>query len=426
MSSTSGARDQRADTTLLDEEGSEHLAGTPVTADAPSFDRPYRYLARHGAQTTARTLREAASSAGSAWLSLAKRPWTAPTRTMLWASTMVDRAEPRWRLEHEIALETDFAVLRDFTRDADRGAAVVPTLVLPPQAGHSSTVADFAPGQSQLAAIRESGLTRLYALDWRPATSATKHVTIDDYIDVVDRSIRRMGGRANLVGDCQGGWLAAIYATLHPERVHTLTLAGAPIDFHAGDSVIAASTAALAGRFGMLPYRGLVAANGGTMSGAAVLSNFVMMQPQVEIGRQLQLLAHIDDAQHVERYRVFEDWFKHTQDIPGAFYLWLVENLFWRNRLVRGELTVGGRPAKLGAISCPLFLLAGATDHITPPAQLFAIADHVSTPAAEIVERTAAGGHLGLFTGKKALAEDWPALMAQVFRRSVDGLSEVA
>ena len=112
-----------------------------------------------------------------------------------------------------------------------------------------------------------------------------------------------MGGRANLVGDCQGGWLAAIYAALHPERVHTLTLAGAPIDFHAGESVIAASTRALVGSFGLAPYRALVAAGGGNMPGRAVLGNFIAIQPQSEMSRQLQLLEHIDDAAHVERYR---------------------------------------------------------------------------------------------------------------------------
>jgi RNA polymerase sigma factor (sigma-70 family) len=196
---------------------------------------------------------------------------------------------------------------------------------------------------------------------------------------MIDRSIRRMGGKANLVGDCQGGWLATIYAALHPERVHTLTLAGAPIDFHAGDSVIAASTLAMAGKLGMAPYRALVASGGGNMPGRAVLANFIMIQPQSEISRQLQLLANVDDAAHVERYRVFEDWFKHTQDIPGAFYLWLVENLFWKNRLVSGELEIDGRKVDMGAITCPLFLLAGSTDHITPPAQLFAAADAENT-----------------------------------------------
>jgi poly(3-hydroxyalkanoate) synthetase len=290
--------------------------------------------------------------------------------------------------------------------------------VLPPQAGHSSHVVDFAPGQSQLEVLLAAGLTRLVAMEWRPATATTRHVTITDYLQLIDRTVGDLGGRVNLVGDCQGGWLAAIYAALHPGRVNTLTLAGAPIDFHAGESLISASTKVLTGTFGMAPYRALVALNGGNMSGGAVLSNFILMQPQTEVGRQLALLEELDDPEHVQRYRQFEDWFKHTQDIPGAFYLWLVEHLFHRNQLIEGRLVIDGRRAELRNIDCPLYLLAGARDHITPPAQLFAAAGAVGTPPAEIVQRTAAAGHLGLFTGRRALTEDWPVLMAEVRRRS--------
>ncbi len=228
-----------------------------------------------------------------------------------------------------------------------------------------------------------------------------------------------MGGRANLVGNCQGGWLAAIYAALYPERVHTLTLAGAPIDFHAGESVIASSTRVLTAALGLAPYKALVAAGGGNMPGRAVLTNFIAIQPQSEVARQLQLLENIDDAAHVERYRVFEDWFKHTQDIPGAFYLWLVEHLFHRNELISGDLVIDGRRVDLGAITCPLFLLAGSTDHITPPPQLFAAAAAVGTPAERITMRTATGGHLGLFMGRDALREDWPPLLEAVYALSV-------
>jgi poly(3-hydroxyalkanoate) synthetase len=342
-----------------------------------------------------------------------------------WVGTMAQRRQPEWHLPHRTVLQTPFAHVHDFSPvDADPG--VVPTLVLPPQAGHSSHVIDFAPGQSQLAVILDAGLTRLYAMEWRAATAETRHVTITDYLDVVNRAIVLAGGRVNLVGDCQGGWLAAIYAALHPERVHTLTLAGAPIDFHAGESVIAASTRVLTRALGMAPYHALVALNGGNMSGRAVLANFIAMQPQAEIGRQLQLLAHIDDPAHVERYRVFEDWFKHTQDIPGAFYLWLVEHLFHGNELIDGRLVVDGRRADLANITCPLYLLAGARDHITPPPQLFAAADAVSTPSSEIVLRTAEGGHLGLFTGSRALEDDWPVLMAEVYTQSISGLARGA
>src|SRR3954471_24677630 len=381
---------------------------------------PVAVLARHAATSTVSSLAEIAQSSRRVWSDAAARratPLDLATRGARWWTSMTDRREPRWHLPHTTVISTPFAHVHDFSpADADPG--VVPTLVLPPQAGHSSHVVDFAPGQSQLTAMLDAGLTRLYAMEWRPATAQTRGVTIIDSLDVIDRAIVHAGGRANLVGDCQGGWLATIYAALHPDRVHTLTLAGAPIDFHAGESLIAASTHVMTRALGMAPYRALVALNGGNMSGRAILANFILMQPQTEIGRQLALLENVDDPQHVERYRAFEDWFKHTQDIPGAFYLWLIEHLFHRNQLIEGRLVVDGRRADLANITCPLFLLAGARDHITPPAQLFAAADAVSTPREDVVQRTSAGGHLGLFTGRQALTDDWPVLMAEVRARS--------
>ena len=70
-------------------------------------------------------------------------------------------------------LSTPFAHVHDFS-PADADTDVVPTLVLPPQAGHSSHVVDFAPGQSQLAVLLDAGLTQLYAMEWRAATAATE------------------------------------------------------------------------------------------------------------------------------------------------------------------------------------------------------------------------------------------------------------
>jgi len=67
----------------------------------------------------------------------------------------------------------------------------------------------------------------------------------------------------------------------------------------------------------------------------------------------------------------------------------------------------------------PLNLLAGATDHITPPDQVFALADYASTPAEDVVRRVSSGGHLGLFMGHEALTEHWPPLLAAVLERSL-------
>ena len=149
-----------------------------------------------------------------------------------------------------------------------------------------------------------------------------------------------------------------------------------------------------------------------------MLAGFILIKPDNEIGRQLQLLANLDDAKHVERYREFEDWFKHTQAIPGGFYLWIVEHLFRDNELIAGALEVGGERVDLGRIDCPLNLLAGATDHITPPDQVFALADCVATAEPDILRDTSPGGHLGLFMGHDALDNHWPRLLAAVLERS--------
>ena len=61
---------------------------------------------------------------------------------------------------------------------------MLPTLVLPPQAGNDSCIVDYSPAQSQMRTIRAAGLERAYALDWIGATASTKDATIDDYLDV--------------------------------------------------------------------------------------------------------------------------------------------------------------------------------------------------------------------------------------------------
>jgi poly(3-hydroxyalkanoate) synthetase len=76
---------------------------------------------------------------------------------------------------------------------------------------------------------------------------------------------------------------------------------------------------------------------------------------------------------------------------------------------------------EVGRIDMPLNLLGGERDHITPPAQVFALGDACSTPPEQIRTFLSPGGHLGLFMGREALREHWPRLLADVHRRSAVG-----
>jgi poly(3-hydroxybutyrate) depolymerase len=333
-----------------------------------------------------------------------------------WLHVSGSRRPPTWTTPHEIAFEAPIGRLRDFSTSHRR--SLIPTLVLPPQAGHDSCIVDYSAEQSQMATIIGSGLERAMALDWIGATPETADSTIEDYLDVIDRAVDHCGGRVNLIGDCQGGWLATIYAALQPERINTLTIAGAPIDFHAGEPVVHEVLSLLAPGGDLAFYEALVRADGGVLKGEHMVAGFILIQPGSEIARQIELLWNIDDPRHVARYSEFEDWFKYTQDIPGAFYLWIIRHLFRDNALISGKLRVGGRRVALADLNMPLTLLAGETDHITPPDQVFALAEYASTPPELEHRRLSTGGHLGLFMGHEALHEHWPPLLAEVLEHS--------
>ncbi len=357
----------------------------------------------------------AVGGAADCWTAAARRgPWSLDLTR--WAELAYVRREPGWSSPNRVIFDAPVARLRDFSTRSEGGP--IPTLVLPPQAGHSSCIVDYSADQSQMQTIVSAGLDTAYSMEWLGATAETANATIDDYLDVIDRAVEHCGGRVNLIGDCQGGWLATIYAALAPERVNTLTLAGAPIDFHAGEPVIHEVLRHLAPGGDLRFYEGLVKADGGVLKGEHMLAGFVLIQPGDEISRQLALLLNLDDPAHVARYSEFEDWFKHTQDIPGGFYLWIVEHLFRDNALVSGELRVRGRRVELSKLSMPLILLAGATDHITPPDQVFAIASLASTPPDLVLRDVTAGGHLGLFMGHESLRDHWPPLLAEILRHS--------
>jgi poly(3-hydroxyalkanoate) synthetase len=172
---------------------------------------------------------------------------------------------------------------------------------------------------------------------------------------------------------------------------------------------------ALAPNGGVENYRRIVENGNGVLPGESMLAGFIALKPENEIDRRLQLLANMHDPAYVARYREFDTWFRWTQDIPGTFYLWIVEHLFQGNELIAGTLEIGGRRVDLGAISAPLYLLAGETDHITPPDQVFALAEYVGST--EVVRRVTTGGHLGLFMGREALSEHWPPLLQAVAER---------
>lgn len=333
-----------------------------------------------------------------------------------WMRSAFDRKPPAWTTPHQITKVWPIARLRDFSQNPESG--VVPVLVLPPQAGHDSCIVDFADGQSQIQTIQSAGIGRVASLDWVGATHETRNTTVEDYLAVISEAIDLLSGRVNLVGDCQGGWLGTIYAAMRPEKVHTLTIAGAPIDTKRGKPQLQQWLTLFSPNRDIAARRMLVAWHGGVWPGQYQLEGFKAMEPAGRFERLARLLGNAHDEDELARYAKFADWFEHTQDISGAFYLWIVEHLFIRNELAKGTLQIAGKTVDLGRIQCPIYLIAGSRDHITPAKQVWALEDRVSTHPNDITRRLSSAGHLGLFMGRHALQEHWAPVLTDIARRS--------
>lgn len=311
--------------------------------------------------------------------------------------------EPQWTTRNRVAMELLSVRLRDFSTAADG----IPTLVCSPFALHGSTVADFAPEHSLVAALQGAGIGRLFVTDWRSASSDMRFLSIDSYLADLNVLVDELGGSVDLIGLCQGGWMALVYAARFPAKVRKLVLAGAPIDIAAGASRLSD----LARNTPIALFKQLVELGGGRMLGRHVLQFWAPSPPDREIMCQsLQPTDAVASEAFEQLESRFRDWYAWTVDLPGTYYLQVVEQVYKDNRLATGRFVALGRRIDLSALRCPVFLLAGSEDDVVAPEQIFASERLVDPRRCTVQKIVAPCGHLGLFMGKAIVAEVWPGI----------------
>jgi poly(3-hydroxybutyrate) depolymerase len=310
----------------------------------------------------------------------------------------------RWTTGNVVALDLDTMRLRDFSKD---GASGLPALIDPPYAGHSSTIADYAKGQSLVETLLGAGLDHVFAADWKAATDSMKNFDIDKYLAEINVVVDDLGGKVHLIGLCQGGWMSAMFASRFPEKVKSLVLAGAPIDTDAGRGPIKK----LARTLPLATYQEMVEIGDGRMLGKTMLAGWKNMHPGAQfLGKYLDLFAHIEDKSYIKRTEHFERWYENPLDLPGIYYLQAIKLLFKENQFARGRFVALGRTLSLKDVHCPTYLLAGDSDDITTKDQVFNAEKLLGTPSSAVVKTLAPGGHIGLFMGKRTLADVWPSI----------------
>ena len=301
-----------------------------------------------------------------------------------------------WTTPNTVMLELPCMRLRDFSRAHE----APPVLICAPYALHDALVADFAAGHSLVEALQRGGLDRLYLTDWRSASPEMRDLSIDHYLADLNVAVDEIGPPVDLVGLCQGGWLSLIYAARFPKKVRRLVLVGTPVDVS-----VASDLSRLVAEAPLAAFEGLVSSGGGLVRGDHML-RFWSRLPSID--KTLQQDVGEDTAAAL-RDR-FQRWHGRTLDLPGSYYLEVVNWIFRENRLARGCFVALGREIHLEELKLPTFLLAGEDDEVVPAAQALATANLLGTPSPLIESASAPSSHLGLFMGGETLVSCWPRI----------------
>ncbi|WFU68567.1 alpha/beta fold hydrolase [Bradyrhizobium sp. CB2312] len=333
-------------------------------------------------------------------------PFTAARLAMDACFWWLERASPEqndsslpWTTPNSVALE--LATMR--LRDCSRTRSGQPALVCAPYALHRALIADFAPGHSVVQSLQSGGIDRVYLTDWRSATPDMRYLSIDSYLSDLNLAIDEIGAPVDLIGLCQGGWLSLLYAARFPTKVRRLVLAGAPVDL-----AIDSELSRLARNAPELVYEHLVARGGGNVSGEEMLLFWSKAPSREDIAAALQ--KDLTDEEGGALLARFAHWNSETLNLPGRYYLEIVNWIFRENRIAAGSFTALGRAVDLKNVRAPLFLLAGLDDDVVPASQALATANLVGTPPAFIAAASEPSDHLGLFMGARTHAHAWPRI----------------
>ncbi|MBN9267225.1 MAG: alpha/beta fold hydrolase, partial [Hyphomicrobium sp.] len=304
-------------------------------------------LAALGAETTSLVLQSAIN------------PWIGG------ADDAQDASALPWTTPNAVALELPSMRVRDFSTHTDGHAA----LICAPYASHGATIADFAQGHSIVAALSKARRSRIYLTDWRSATPAMRYFSIDTYLADLNVAVDDIGPPVDLIGLCQGGWMALVYAARFPHKVRRLVVAAAPVDVAAGNSTLSRTVKGTP----LAAFEALTHNGGERVLGQHLLNLWNLSLASHDADRALQVVPDSNSVHWRALKKRFERWYAATVDLPGVYYLEVVRRLFMENQIAEGRFVALGRTVDLAAVRMPLFLLAAEDDEVVSPAQLFAV-----------------------------------------------------
>ncbi len=276
-------------------------------------------------------------------------------------------------------------------------------------------ILDLTPGQSLVEYLVKQGFD-VFMIDWGIPRREDAKNRLEDYVldfipDCISK-VQEASGETdiNMVGYCMGGLLALLYESLNPDGpVKNLACFTTPVNF---DGM------GLQRRWSDPRWFDVdrIVDTLGNVPPEMMLQSFDMLRPVSKAVGQVKLWDNIWNDEFVKSWRLFDRWGSDQIPFPGEAFRQMTKDLMWENKLVKGEFTLGGRPATLQNVKVPVLHVTAQHDHIVPSAASKDLVPLVgSEDKQEIVMK---GGHVSLVAGGNAMFRLWPQLDRWLAKRS--------
>ena len=276
------------------------------------------------------------------------------------------------------------------------------------------TMMDLEEGKSLIRNMLDHGLD-IYIILWGYPSRMDRYLTLDDHIDIymndcVDH-IRKERGleKINLMGVCQGGTFATIYAALYPEKIRNLITMVTPVDFDTDDSLL--------NIWSQYIDVDLMVDALGNIPGDFMNFGFLMLKPfQLIVDKYIGLVDSAEDPAAVLNFLRMEKWIFDSPDQSGETLRKFFNECFKENSLIKGKLQIGGRKVDLKRIDMPLLNIYAEQDHLVPPSSSQPLGELVSST--DVTTRSFPVGHIGMYVSSKSQRDLAPAIAEWLIKRS--------
>ncbi len=275
-------------------------------------------------------------------------------------------------------------------------------------------VLDLAPGHSLIGALLSQG-HEVWLLDWgeplapvdlRPLEALLLEVVVPAVAFVC--AARRCRA-VDLLGVCQGGTLALVYASLPMARVRRLVTMVTPVSFAPSPHLLGRWATALAGELDRVGTQEFAAR--GNLAASSLHQGFVALRPfQLGFQKYLGVADHADDPDWLQQFGRMERWIASGPAQPALASAEFLGLSYGRNALWNDQWRVGDLSAQLEQVRAPVCNLYALRDHLVPPAQTTVLEQRL--PAPQYRAHAFDGGHIGIFTSRRATLEVFPAVAA--------------